>query len=259
MYETIDYALSDGVGVVRLNRPDKLNAINPLMVQELESVAMSVRRGQEARVLLFTGNGRAFSAGADISKLVEFADATEFLGFIEKIQTVYNTIEDLPIPTIAAINGLALGGGCELAVACDFRIMAESATLGVPEIKIGMLPGAGGTQRLSHMLPPAIAKQMLCFGDPLDSRAAMHYGLVNAVVPDGKAFETAMEWAARVRRLPPLALGSAKLLVRAGINSDLKSGIEAERQAVGFLFGTGDRREGMQAFLEKRSPSFSGR
>ncbi|HUY27775.1 MAG TPA: enoyl-CoA hydratase/isomerase family protein [Candidatus Binataceae bacterium] len=259
MYETIDYSTEAGIAVVRLNRPGKLNAISPQMAGELKDLAATVRKDPKVRVLIFTGNGRAFSAGADIAKLAAMRSPAEFMDFIEEIQTTYNAIEDLPIPTIAAINGLAFGGGCELALACDFRIMAEDASIGVPEIRIGVLPGAGGTQRLTRLLPPAIAKQMICFGDPISSETASRYGLVNAVVPGGAALDTAMQWGRRLAALPPLALRCAKLLTQAAMNADLKTGIESERQALAFLFGTEDRRIGMEAFLSKREPAFSGR
>jgi enoyl-CoA hydratase/carnithine racemase len=259
MYQTFEYALKDGIGVVRLNRPNKLNAINPEMVAEFRDLVAAVRSDKSVRVLVLTGNGRAFSAGADISRLVELGGPVQFMDFIENIQTTYNALEDLDRPTIAALNGLAYGGGCELALTCDFRIMAEDATIGVPEIQIGALPGAGGTQRLSHMLPPAIAKQMIYFGEPLSSQAALQHGLVNAVVPTAQVFEVAMDWARRLAKLPPIALRCAKLLVHIGIDADLKTGIEAERQAMAFLFGTEDRNEGMRAFVEKRTATFKGR
>lgn len=259
MYETLEYRCDDRVALVQLNRPEKLNAINPAMVRELRAVVEAVRADDSARVVIFTGHGRAFSAGADIAQLVDMTGPPEFLRFIEDIQITYNAIEDLGVPTIGALNGMAYGGGCELALACDLRIMAEDATLGVPEIKIGVLPGAGGTQRLAHMLPPAIAKQMIYFGEPLSSAEALRHGLVNAVVAKERVLATAWEYARRLAQLPPLALRSAKLLVHAGMNADLKTGIEAERQALAFLFGTDDRREGMRAFLEKRTAAFSGR
>ncbi len=258
-YQTLTYVRDGGVALVRLNRPQRLNAISPQMVQDLKAVIERVREDLDVRALVFTGEGRAFSAGADISELVKLGGPPDFLRFIERIQATYNALEDLDRPTIAAINGLAYGGGCELALACDLRIMAEAAGIGVPEIKIGVLPGAGGTQRLAHMLPPAIAKQMVYFGEPLSSADALRHGLVNAVVPHEQVLETALTWARRLAELPPLALRSAKLLVHAGVNADLKTGVEAERQAVAFLFGTEDRKEGMQAFLEKRGPTFSGR
>jgi len=259
MYETLKLGIEESIGWVRLARPQKLNAISPQMVRELRSVVATVRADATIRALVFIGTGRAFSAGADISELVGLGSSTRFLRFLEDIQTVYDEIEALDRPTLAAVNGLAYGGGCELAIACDLRIMAESAKLGVPEILIGMLPGGGGTQRLSRLLPPAIAKQMIFFGEPLDAAAAARHGIANLVVPDAAVEETAREWAQKMARLPPLALGAAKMLVRAACNADLRSGLDAERQAVGFLYGTEDGREGLQAFLEKRPAKFQGR
>jgi enoyl-CoA hydratase len=259
MYETLRFDVEDSVGWVRLVRPEKLNAISPQMVRELRAVVDAVRADRSIRVLAFTGTGRAFSAGADISELVGLASSTRFLRFLEEIQGVFDEIEALDRPTIAAVNGLAYGGGCELAIACDLRIMAEDATLGVPEILIGVLPGAGGTQRLPRLLPPAIAKQMIFFGEPIDAAAAARYGLVNAVVPNEAVERTARAWAKKLASLPPLALGAAKRLVHAAGNSDLRSGLDAERSAVGFLYGTEDGREGLRAFLAKRPAKFQGR
>jgi enoyl-CoA hydratase len=259
MYQTLEYSVSDGLGLVRLNRPTKLNSIDATMVRELGELLAEVRAHRDVQVLVLTGNGRAFCAGADISVLQNVGSPVEFMRYIETIQTTFNILDDLDRPTIAAINGLAYGGGCELAIACDFRIMAAEATIGVPEIKIGILPGAGGTQRLSHMLPPAIAKQMIYFGDPLTSQQALQFGLVNQVVPAEQVFDTATQWAGRLMKMPPVAVRCAKMLVHAGINSDLKTGIEAERQALGFLYATDDRAEGMGAFLEKREALFRGR
>jgi len=259
MYETLEYSCHDRIATVKLNRPKKLNAISPAMVRELRTVADAVRADQGVRVVIFHGEGRTFSAGADIAELVRMAGPPEFMRFLEDIQTTYNMIEDLDVPTIAALNGLAYGGGCELALACDFRIMAEDATIGVPEIKIGALPGAGGTARLSQMLPPAVAKQMIYFGDPLGSDAALRLGLVNMVVPKQRVLETAREWAHRLAALPPLALKCGKMLVHAAQNADLKTAMEAARQGLAFLYGTEDRREGMAAFLDKRAATFYGR
>jgi len=259
MYKTLEYSFSEGIGQVRLNRPDKLNSIDAVMVRELGELIARVRADRQVGILVFTGNGRAFCAGADISNLQNAGTAPEFMRFIETIQTTFNALDDLDRPTIAAINGLAFGGGCELALACDFRLMAEEAKLGVPEIKIGILPGAGGTQRLSHMLPPAIAKQMIYLGEPLTSAQALQFGLVNQVVPTSQVVDLALEWARKLIKMPPIAVRCAKMLVHAGINCDLKSGVEAERQALGFLYGTEDRVEGMSAFLEKRDATFKGR
>jgi enoyl-CoA hydratase/carnithine racemase len=259
MYETLHYVVEEAIGWVRLDRPKRLNAISPQMVHELRSVVESVRADESVRVLVFIGTGRAFSAGADIAELVALSSGTAFLRFLEEVQEAFNEIEALGRPTIAALNGLAYGGGCELAIACDLRLMAESARLGVPEILIGMLPGGGGTQRLPRLLPTAIAKQMIFFGEPIDARAAARYGIVNAVVADEQLERTTRAWALRLAKLPPLALAAAKTLVRAAGNADLVSGVDAERQAVAFLYGTEDGREGLAAFLEKRSATFRGR
>jgi len=259
MYETLEYSCHDQIATVKLNRPKKLNAISPTMVRELRAVADAVRDDRGVRVVVFHGDGRTFSSGADIAELVRMKTPPEFMRFIEDIQTAFNAIEDLEVPTIAALNGLAYGGGCELAISCDFRIMAADTTIGVPEIKIGALPGAGGTARLSKMLPPAIAKQMIYFGDPLDSATALRLGLVNLVVPAERVLETANDWARRLAALPPLGLKCAKTLVHAGINADLKTAMEAARAGLAFLYGTEDRHEGMAAFLDKRAAKFSGR
>jgi enoyl-CoA hydratase/carnithine racemase len=259
VYETLRFELEESVGWVRLARPDKLNAINPRMVSELGAVVRAVREDRAIRALVFTGTGRAFSAGADIAALAELASAAAFLRFLESIQGVYDEIEALDRPTIAAVNGLAYGGGCELAIACDLRIMAQSAKLGVPEILIGILPGGGGTQRLSRLLPPAIAKQMMFFGEPLTAEAASRHGVVNAVVSDERVEPTAREWALKLASLPPLALAAAKMLVRTAGDADLRSGLDVERQAVAFLYGTEDGREGVAAFLQKRTAKFEGK
>ncbi|MEA2626683.1 MAG: hypothetical protein QOD06_2728 [Candidatus Binatota bacterium] len=258
-YRTIAFECFGGVAEVELARPERLNAVNRRMVDEIADVASGVAADRTIRALVFRGRGRAFSAGADISELSAYESAGEPLDHIERIQNVYSEIERLPIPTVAAIHGFAYGGGLELALCCDFRILAADAKLGVPEIKIGVLPGAGGTQRLSRMLPPAIAKQMILLGESLDAEAALRHGLVNRVVAADDVLEAARAIAAQAATLPPLALRSGKLMIHSGAYGGLERGIEAERQAMAFLFATEDRREGMRAFLEKRPPHFEGR
>lgn len=247
------------VGVVRLNRPDRLNAIGRQTVQDLRDACELLSVDPAVAAVVFTGEGRAFSAGADISEVSTLDGPQEFLGFIKEIQGAYDLIDELAKPTIAAINGIAFGGGCELAIACDLRIMALGAALGVPEVKIGVLPGAGGTQRLPRLLPEAVAKQMLLFGDPLPADDALRHGIVNEVVPASEVLHTAVAWAERLAALPPLAVRAAKELVRVAGDTDLRSGLQSEQHAVALLFGTDDRREGMLAFLEKRGASFTGR
>ncbi len=259
MYQTLQYECADGIATVRLNRPNKLNAINPEMIADFRKLVNDVRADPCARIVIFTGNGRAFCAGADIAALSKVGGPADFMSFIESVQTAFNAIEDLDRPAIAAINGIAYGGGCELALCCDFRVIAEDAGIGVPEIKIGLLPGAGGTQRLPRMLPTAIAKQMIYTGDPLSAQQAFHHGLVNEVAPGGQALEVAIQLARKLLKLPPVGLRCAKLLVDIAQNGSLKTGIEAERQAMGLLYATDDRREGLSAFLERREAKFSGK
>ena len=191
MYQTLQYECADGIATVRFNRPGKLNAINPEMIDDLRKLASDIRADPGARVVILTGNGRAFCAGADIAAMTKVGGPPDFMSFIENVQTAFNGFEDLDRPTIAAINGIAYGGGCEISLCCDFRIIAEDTSIGVPEIKIGLLPGAGGTQRLPRMLPAAIAKQMVYTGEPLSAQQAFHHGLVNEIAPAGQALEVA--------------------------------------------------------------------
>jgi enoyl-CoA hydratase len=259
MYQTLQYECADGIATVRFNRPGKLNAISPEMIDDLRKLVTDVRADPSARVVIFTGNGRAFCAGADIAALAKVGGPSDFMSFIESVQMALNGIEDLDRPTIAAINGIAYGGGCEISLCCDFRIIAEDTSIGVPEIKIGLLPGAGGTQRLPRMLPTAIAKQMIYTGEPLSAQQAFHHGLVNEIAPIGHALEVAVQWARKLLKLPSVALRCGKLLVDIAQNGSLKTGIEAERQAMGLLYATEDRKEGLGAFLERREAKFSGR
>src|SRR6266404_6363533 len=175
-YDTIAFDCSGAIAEVELARPERINAVSRRMIDELADVVEGIDADRTIRALLFRGRGRAFSAGADIAELSAYESAGEPLDHIERIQNVYNAIERLPIPTIAAIHGFAYGGGLELALCCDFRVMAADAKLGVPEIKLGVLPGAGGTQRLSRLLPATIAKQMVLLGEPIDAETALRHG-----------------------------------------------------------------------------------
>jgi len=258
MFETLRYVAEGGIGVLTLNRPDRLNAVNAAMAAELEALARRLRDERTLRALIVCGAGRVFCAGADIATLDTLHGADAPYRFLESLQVAFNAIEALPMPTIAAVHGLAFGGGCELALACDFRLLSIEARLGVPEIKLGVLPGAGGTQRLARLLPLAIAKQMIYFGEPIGAQTALTHGLINAVVPAGEVLNEARAWAERLVGLPPLALRSAKSLVHGASLQGLANGIEAERQAVSYLFQTQDAREGIRAFLDKRAATFQG-
>lgn len=247
------------IAVLTLDRPDRLNALNEQMVGELDRALASFERDRSVRVLVLTGAGRAFCAGADITELDHLSGPHAFAEHVEAITDSLRRLQRLPQPSIAAINGLALGGGLEVALACDLRIAARSARLGVPEVKLGLLPAAGGSQRLTRFLPPAIAKHMLLTGDPISAEVALAHGLVNEVVDDGSALDAALPLAKRLAAGPPLALAAAKRLVDNGGGLDLEAGIVLERETISMLFATEDRSEGIRAFLEKRSPGFKGR
>lgn len=192
--------------VVRLDRPGRLNAIDRAMVRELDRAVQALSEDPSVAAVVFTGEGRAFSAGADIAEISQLDGPPEFLSFSREIQAALDRIDDLPKPTIAALNGVAFGSGRELPLACDLRVMADDASLGVPEIKIGVLPAAGGTQRLTRLVPQAVAKQMLLFGDPLPAADALRLGLVNELVAAPNVVDTAVAWAERLADRPPLAL-----------------------------------------------------
>ena len=259
MYQTLEFSAEGGVGVLTLARPERLNAIDTTLAGELEALCRELRDAREVRALIVRGAGRAFCAGADIVNLASLGDADAHFRFLAAIQNALNALEALPMPSIAAVHGIAFGGGCELALACDFRLLEPDARLGVPEIKLGLVPGAGGTQRLARMLPVAIAKQMIYFGEPLDAPSALQHGLVNALSAPGGVLDLAHDWATHLAGLAPLALRSAKLLVHGAALGGLANGIEAERQAVSYLFQTRDAKEGMQAFLARRNANFEGK
>ena len=196
----------DGVGVVTLRRPDRLNAIGTATLVELGLRLDEIEADETVGAVVVTGEGKAFSAGADIGELNRLDHTAAFAHFIQRFTDTYSRLQRLPKPSIAAVRGVAYGGGFELALACDLRVAGEGARFGVPEIKLGLLPGAGGTARLTKMLPPAVAKQLLMTGDPLPAADAHRLGLVNTVVPDGQVLEAACTLAAR--RAPGPGVGA---------------------------------------------------
>jgi enoyl-CoA hydratase len=247
------------VTLLTLNRPDQLNALDDSLVTALDTHVERLGHDDEVRCVVITGAGKAFSAGADIKEFGALARASEFRSFLHRLERTLRALELLPKPVIAAVHGVALGGGLELASACDLRIADPGARFGVPEIKLGLLPGAGGTQRLPRLVAPAVAKQLLLTGDPIDAAEAHRIGLVNEVAADGACVARAIELAQLLADRAPLALAAAKELVDHGAVLPLDAALALERETVAGLFDTDDCAEGVAAFRERRPPKFHGR
>jgi enoyl-CoA hydratase len=245
-----------GIAVVTLNRPEARNAINLKMVGDLHAALDALAADAATRVLILTGaGGAAFASGADIRELRERRAADALRGINSGL---FLKVEQFPLPTIAAVRGFALGGGCELALACDLRIAGESARFGQPEVGLGILPAAGATYRLPRIVGWGRAREMILTGRILDAREALDIGLVNRVVPDGRVLEETRALAALIASKGPLALKAAKLVLAASACGP-DAGHAAERLGQGILFESHDKREGMSAFLAGRRPRFKGR
>jgi enoyl-CoA hydratase len=244
------------VALLRFNRPKQLNALNGQVMDELCSALEALDRDDAIRVLVVTGNERAFAAGADIG---EMAGASP----IDMLRTnriaQWDRVRRIGKPVIAAVAGWCLGGGCELAMALDLVVAAESARFGQPEINLGVIPGAGGTQRLTRAVGKSVAMEMILTGEPIDAREAHRLGLVARVVPNELLVEDALTLAAKIATKSPLALRMAKEAVNAAYEMSLTDALAHERRLFYLLFASDDQKEGMAAFLEKRDPDFTGR
>ncbi len=254
-YKHILFGAGKGTAHITLNRPSVLNALNREMVDEILDAIRDIAGNETIRVLVISGTGNNFAAGADVASMVDLSPA-EVPGFA--YNDAFNTLEDLPVPTIAAIAGFALGGGLELALACDFRICSKDAKLGSPEIKLGIFPGAGGTQRLPKLIGPSRAMEMIFLGRSIDADTALGYGLCDRVV-EGDPVEEALAMADQLAKQAPAALRIAKRVINYGLGRDVKSGVAFEEKGFAELFATADQKEGMKAFLEKRKPVFTGK
>ncbi|MBN1319168.1 MAG: enoyl-CoA hydratase/isomerase family protein [Anaerolineales bacterium] len=248
---------SEGIATITINRPEVRNAMDPETWQLMRRALEDAEQDDAVQVLIITGAGdNAFVAGADVRWLQERSMLATLDATIQKTLSI---LEGMWKPSIAAINGFAIGGGCELAIACDIRIASERAKLGQPEVRLGILPGGGGTQRLPRLVGVARAKELILTGDLIDAAEAERIGLVNRVVPHEVLMETAVEMAVKIMRRGPLAVRMAKASINAGIDYGPGAGFEFERLAQTILFATEDRIEGTAAFLEKRHPEFKGR
>ena len=258
-YENIMFEKDGLVGILTVNRPKSLNALNPATIREIGACVEAVRQDPSVRCLIITGAGdRAFVAGADISAMVTMG-ALEGKAFCAHGLSVMRSLENLPIPVIAAVNGFALGGGTELALACDLIIAADKAKFGQPEINLGIIPGFGGTQRLARRIGLPRARELIYSGDMIDAETAYRCGLANKVVPLADLMTEAKALAQKLATKPPVAIQQAKEAINAGMDMDLENGCRFENEAFALSFATEDKKEGMTAFLEKRQASFTGK
>ncbi|MES9969055.1 MAG: enoyl-CoA hydratase-related protein [Candidatus Thiodiazotropha sp.] len=258
-YKTLKLESIDaGVNLLTINRPASLNALNAETFKELAYALESVAGDAEARVLLITGAGeKAFVAGADISEM-QAMTAVEAMELSQTALKVFRQLELLPIPVIALVNGYCLGGGCELALACDWIIASENAVFGQPEVNLGITPGFGGTQRLSRLIGPARAMEMILSGRQVKADEALAWGLVNHLYPQDRLMQEALAMAELIRQKGPLAVRFSKQAMVRGQGLDLESACQIESQAFGLCFSSEDQKEGVAAFLEKRKPVFKG-
>lgn len=260
-YEFLKLQADAGIAVLALNRPDTLNSWNQKMRGEMRDAVRDLVADDSLRVLVITGEGRAFSAGEDVRGMQGLAEVgtRSFRRAVRNIHNVFDELEAIEVPVIAAINGVAAGGGLELALSCDFRIAAESAKLGFPESNVGLIPGSGGCSRLVKLVGIAKAKRLVMTGEMISAPRALAMGLIEEAVPADQLMPRAMELAKQLASKAPLALGLAKLVLNACVNVDPDTGRNIERLGQSILKKTEDHLEGAKAFVEKRRPEFKGR
>lgn len=257
--KNVTYETREGVAIVTINRPDKLNALSRATLEDLASAIDAAEGAPEVKAVVITGRGeKAFVAGADITEINEL-DAQGGRSFALFGQALFRHIETLSKPVIAAVNGFALGGGCELAMACHIRVASENARFGQPEVNLGIIPGYGGTQRLPRLVGKGVALELLVTGDMITAERAYALGLVNAVTAPGKAVEKAVEIAGKAASKGPLAVKGCLEAVQTGLDMPLEEGCYLEATLFGLCCASEDMREGTTAFMEKRKADFKGR
>lgn len=258
MFETLKYEVKDGIAYVTVNRPKSLNALSKEVLNELRAAFAMVDADPAAKVAILTGEGRAFVAGADISQMVDLSgiDGQEMM---KQGAAVMEFIENISKPVIAAVNGFALGGGCELAMACDIRIASQQAKFGQPEVNLGIIPGFGGTQRLPRLVGKGMGKYMMMTAEMIDAETALRIGLVEKVVPAEELIPACEAVANTIMGKAPIAIKAVKIAVNNGIMLDVKTGVALEGEACAAPFCSDDRVEGMRAFLEKRPANFENK
>lgn len=258
--ERIILEKSNNVTKIILNRPEVLNALDSKIFEELEKVIENISTDKETKSVIITGAGRAFCAGIDLSFInkITSLSPSEFRKELRRFQGVLNSLEELEKPVIAAVNGFALGAGCDLSLACDLRIASEKALFGEQYIKVGLIPDLGGTQRLSRLVGIGKAKELIFTGDMINAQEAERIGMVNKVVPPDELLTAAEAMANKLAQGPSIAIGLAKIAINKSLGTDIKSGLEYEVYGQSLCLQTNDYKEGVAAFLEKREPQFKG-
>lgn len=254
-FKNLSLSLDGKVGIVSMSRPKALNALNTEVLQELDAALDGLEKNEDVYVIVLTGEGKAFVAGADIEEM-RIMTPEEAKKFAELGSRVLKKIETIDKPVIAAVNGYALGGGCELAMACDIIIAGEQAKFGQPEVGLGITPGFGGTQRLPRIVGTKIAKEIIFTGSTIGAEEAQRIGLVNRIVPPNTSLQTAVEMAKSIASKGQIAVRNAKAAINKGIETDIDSGVAIENILFAACFENDDQKEGMSAFLEKRKANF---
>ncbi|MCD5414901.1 MAG: enoyl-CoA hydratase-related protein [Clostridiales bacterium] len=257
-YENLLFKKEEGIATITMDRPKALNALNKETLTEISELLDEIKKDKDIKVLIITGNGKAFVAGADITEMLPMT-AIEGQEWSLFGQHVFNKIEELPQPVIAAVNGFALGGGCELAMACDIRIASEKAKFGQPEVSLGIIPGFAGTQRLPRLVGVGVAKELLYTGKLIDANEAYRIGLTNKVVPVEDLLSEVNILAKQIMKPAPYAVQMCKNAVNTGMSTDLSTASKYESTLFGLTFSSDDKEEGMEAFLQKRKADFAGK
>ena len=259
-YETLNYELENEIAVITLNRPHRLNAISEQLWKEL---SISIKQAEhQARVLIVTGGTKCFCAGADLKERSKsnYNSTYESYKFSQSIQSIIGSLDTLRIPVIAAMSGVAMGGGCEIGLACDFRIASNTLRLALPEVRIGSLPAAGGTQRLAKLIGIAKAKELLLLGEEVNAEKALnYYGLISKICEPDQLLAEAKKIAEKMLNYPPIGLMMIKKVVNLSVDTPIDIGLDLESFACSLLSATKDREEGLKAFVEKRKPKYEGR
>ena len=247
----VEFEQRGHVGLITINRPEVLNALNLEVIEQLDDILLRAESQEDVHVIVITGAGRSFVAGADIGEMVNYT-ADDAKRFSHHGNNTMMHITRFPSPVIAAVNGFALGGGCEMALACDIRIASEKAKFGQPEVGLGIIPGFGGTQRMARIIGTGPAMELIYTADTIDAQRALEIGMVNHVVPADQLMDEAMKLAQKICTNAQKAIRASKLAIRRGIDCDISTAVSYEALAFATCFGTEDQKEGMQAFLEKR-------